>query len=513
MTAATMPACASVEIANGARRVAVAGRRELKSAESRARRGRHRERQAGGEGSARTHGFSVSDQRLSTVGGQRRNRTRLDEREHILFWLTPAARAISAAVKTSGRTRDSSTSNVKAKGLPTSLAKQIDCKWLKRQQKTRSCGHAPEAPPGLSSCPGQGSDTGRGQNARAVVSQPARPSAARGFDEADALAGGEQPRGDETGVQQRPAGRRHVGGLRRDAEQAGERARRCGHGEDDSSARPQHPPQLLEQRQRMRCRAAARGSRSSTSARSKAASGTAAGTRSAPRPAARRGFGRPPARCATAAPSSASAYAPPVMPTRAASVEEQARIAADRRRHALPDADAGDGDDERLLRRSAAGKRPWPNDIVLPRYETRSNCSSTGQTRHPARRPRRRQHDHHRRRPRHPQGPREAHRLADPDGHDPPRQAHRGTLAADQRVRSPRRARRHRVRRLGHLRRELLRGGADGRRARAGAARADPARARGDQADARGVRSALREAARRARTSRRARTRRTSPSS
>src|SRR5215208_1973117 len=58
------------------------------------------------------------------------------------------------------------------------------------------------------------------------------------------------------------------------------------------------------------------------------------------------------------------------------------------------------------------------NDIVLIRDETPSNCTSAGQTRHPARRPRRGQHDLHRRRARHPEGVVQAHRIAHPDGHD-----------------------------------------------------------------------------------------------
>ena len=57
----------------------------------------------------------------------------------------------------------------------------------------------------------------------------------------------------------------------------------------------------------------------------------------------------------------------------------------------------------------------------------------------PAGRPGRRQHDDDRRRARHSQGPREADRLADADGHRPPRQAHRRPLAADQGFRAARR--------------------------------------------------------------------------
>ena len=72
-----------------------------------------------------------------------------------------------------------------------------------------------------------------------------------------------------------------------------------------------------------------------------------------------------------------------------------------------------------------------------------------------------------------------------------------GPLTENQRDRSARRPRQHRLRRLGYFRRELVSGGAHGRRARAVAARSDQARARSDQADDRRVRSALREAARR----------------
>ena len=62
--------------------------------------------------------------------------------------------------------------------------------------------------------------------------------------------------------------------------------------------------------------------------------------------------------------------------------------------------------------------------------------------------------------------PREADRQPDPDGHGPARQAHRQPLAAHQGLRAARRARGPRVRRLGHLPRQRLRGRQEGGRAR-----------------------------------------------
>ena len=62
-------------------------------------------------------------------------------------------------------------------------------------------------------------------------------------------------------------------------------------------------------------------------------------------------------------------------------------------------------------------------------------------------------------------GTRKADRLAHPDGHRPPRQAHRQQVAAGQGFCSARRLERHRLHRLGHLRRQRLRE----RRARQGA--------------------------------------------
>ena len=154
---------------------------------------------------------------------------------------------------------------------------------------------------------------------------------------------------------------------------------------------------------------------------------------------------------------------------------------------------SGSRADARLTQKHAH----FPHDIVADCDSTTRHCPCTRQAWRAARRPRRRQHDDHRRRDGHPQGPGAADRLADADGHDPARQAHRGARAEDQRVRAAGRPRRHRLRRLGHLRRGLLRRRADGRRARAGAARSGSRRARGDQADAGRVRPALRQAARR----------------
>ena len=149
-------------------------------------------------------------------------------------------------------------------------------------------------------------------------------------------------------------------------------------------------------------------------------------------------------------------------------------------------------------RRSTYAKTcAFPHDIVADCDSTTRHCPCARQARRAARRPRRRQHDDHRRRDGDPERPGAADRLADPDGHDPPRQAHRGARAEDQGLRAARRPQRHRVRRLGHLRGGLLRRGAHRRRARAVSARSGSRRARGRQADAGGVRPALRQAARR----------------
>ena len=135
--------------------------------------------------------------------------------------------------------------------------------------------------------------------------------------------------------------------------------------------------------------------------------------------------------------------------------------------------------------------------IVFARAHNCRHRSGPRQAGRFAGRPWRRQHHDHRRGHRHQKRPRQTDRLADADGHHPPRQTHRGPIAQDQRRRAARGARRSGVRRLGYFRGRLLRGGEDRRRPRAGAARADSARARTDQALAGGVRSALRQAARR----------------
>ena len=147
-------------------------------------------------------------------------------------------------------------------------------------------------------------------------------------------------------------------------------------------------------------------------------------------------------------------------------------IPAGDHKNPLSEADAGDRHDEGDLGsvrppEDAHNFPPWqsgsdpngsdpsgsdPDDIVLARHETCRHSARTGQTWHPAGRPRGRQHHDHRRRPRDPQGPRATHRFAHADGHHPPRQADRSALAEDQGIRAARRAGRHRVRRLGHLR-------------------------------------------------------------
>ena len=158
-------------------------------------------------------------------------------------------------------------------------------------------------------------------------------------------------------------------------------------------------------------------------------------------------------------------------------------------------------DDERRTRsrRRRRSREPEPSgndDIVRGCEKSGKNRRRHRETGDHAGRHGGRQHDHDRRRARDPARPREADRIADPDGHRAARQTHRGALAAHQGLRAARLARRHRVRRLGHLRRQLVRGGQDRRRAREGAARADPSGARTDQAVVGGVRSPLRQAPR-----------------
>ena len=107
----------------------------------------------------------------------------------------------------------------------------------------------------------------------------------------------------------------------------------------------------------------------------------------------------------------------------------------------------------------------------------------------------------------------QADRLADPDGHHPPRQAHRQPHAADQRLRPARQARRHRVRRLGHLPDNAYEAAKHAGVLVSGAPRAAEGLPVGDQADDGRVRADVREEARRRPTSRRARRSATSPSS
>ena len=92
-------------------------------------------------------------------------------------------------------------------------------------------------------------------------------------------------------------------------------------------------------------------------------------------------------------------------------------------------------------------------------------------------------------------GSRQADRLDDPDGHDPPRQAHRQPLAEDQRLRAARHARRSRVRRLGHLRGQRLRVGEARRRALERGPREGPSVPREHPADAGRVRAGVRQEA------------------
>ena len=88
----------------------------------------------------------------------------------------------------------------------------------------------------------------------------------------------------------------------------------------------------------------------------------------------------------------------------------------------------------------------------------------------------------------------QADRLAHADGDDPPRQAHRESLAAHQGLRSARRPERHRLRRLGSDRRRRLHRREEGRRARGPRPRADQGLPLGDQADAGRVREQVRHA-------------------
>ena len=148
----------------------------------------------------------------------------------------------------------------------------------------------------------------------------------------------------------------------------------------------------------------------------------------------------------------------------------------------------------RALVRAVAQSPRELDDIVPDREKFAKNRRTCRETGHSSRRDGSRQHDDHRRRARHPPRSGKADWLVDSDGNGSSRQAHGWPLAAHQGLRSARLARRRGVRRLGHFRRQRVRGRQDGRRARVGAARSGPSRAREDPPDASGVRSPVREA-------------------
>ncbi len=83
------------------------------------------------------------------------------------------------------------------------------------------------------------------------------------------------------------------------------------------------------------------------------------------------------------------------------------------------------GSGSRPGRWSCAKTCAFPHDIVAGCDSTTRDRPCTRQAWRAARRPRRRQHDDHRRRAGDPQGAGAPDRLADPDGHHPSRQAHR----------------------------------------------------------------------------------------
>ena len=135
----------------------------------------------------------------------------------------------------------------------------------------------------------------------------------------------------------------------------------------------------------------------------------------------------------------------------------------------------------------------------LRRTQAQPDPAGRGPPRHPARRPRRRRLDVHQRRRARPSRQRPARRLAHPDGHHPPRQAHGKPLAPHPRVRPARQPRRHRLRRLGPLPRQRLRGSAEVRRPRPPRThRADRRLPQVHQANAGRLRPVLRQAPRRA---------------
>ena len=293
---------------------------------------------------------ATSGWRLSTGIGV--DRSGLDERQHLGLAHARGARDLSGR-EDLGKNLGLEHARQRQKGCPRPASGSGRCKSLKPQQKRALLRNGRSDPARAVVPPGQGSDTGRGQTPTGRRCAPAPLEAAyvrpRRFDEADAFAGREQPRGDEPGVQQRPQERLDVRRLRGDAEQARERARRSGHRQDDPSARPQHAPDVLEQCRRRRRRAAgARGRRPAPDRTTRPAAAAAA--RSGLRPPARRASTAAACTRDTAASSGVSAYAPPVMPTFAATSRNRRGSAADHADDAVADANAGDRHDERFLR-------------------------------------------------------------------------------------------------------------------------------------------------------------------
>ena len=149
-----------------------------------------------------------------------------------------------------------------------------------------------------------------------------------------------------------------------------------------------------------------------------------------------------------------------------------------------------------VARRSTAAIRRAPensssqDDIVAGCEKSGKNRQGRWKAWSPARGAGRGQHDDDRGRHRRAAGTGEADRLTHSDGHDPSRQTHREPFSGHQGFRSAQFARRHRFRRLGHLRGQLLRSGDDGRCPRKTVARTDQAGARTDSPDAGGLRPA-----------------------
>ena len=143
-------------------------------------------------------------------------------------------------------------------------------------------------------------------------------------------------------------------------------------------------------------------------------------------------------------------------------------------------------------------RRHGADDIVFARDYRLSYRSGRRESRHSSRWPWGRQHDHHCRRHGDPEGPGQADRIADPDGHGPAGQTDGRRSPTIKEFVPIRRARQPRLRRLGHLRGRLLRGRED-RRACSRSALLDQIKDElsARQAHAGRVRSAVREAARR----------------